>query len=51
MVNAIGALLQATVPGGLKIAFDAVPLSEVEQAWSKDDKTQRTVLTVNMQTS
>jgi NADPH:quinone reductase-like Zn-dependent oxidoreductase len=51
LLNAISALLQATVRGDLKIAFKSVPLSEVEQAWPKDDSTRRTVFTVNMQTS
>jgi NADPH:quinone reductase-like Zn-dependent oxidoreductase len=51
LLNAIEALLQATVRGGLKIAFKSIPLSEVDQAWSKDDGTQRTVFTVNMQKS
>jgi NADPH:quinone reductase-like Zn-dependent oxidoreductase len=46
LVKAIGELLQATVPGGFKIATQAVPLSKVEQAWSKDDSTRRTVFTV-----
>jgi NADPH:quinone reductase-like Zn-dependent oxidoreductase len=51
LLNAIDALLRATVRGGLKIAFKSIPLSEVEQAWSKDDGTRRTVFTVNMQKS
>jgi NADPH:quinone reductase-like Zn-dependent oxidoreductase len=47
LVKAIGELLQATVPGGFKIATEAVPLSEVEQAWPQDDSTRRIVFTVN----
>ena len=50
-INAIGGLLQATKPGGFKIATKPVPLSEIEQAWSKDDSTQRTVFTVDEQKS
>jgi len=45
-VRCIGGLLQATGPGGFKIAARAVPLSEVEQAWPNDDSTRRTVLTM-----
>jgi NADPH:quinone reductase-like Zn-dependent oxidoreductase len=48
-VRAIAGLLQATVPAGFIIAANAVPLSEVEQAWPKDDSTQRTVFTVDAQ--
>lgn len=44
-VAAIGGLLQATVPGGFRIAATPVPLSEVEQAWPRDDSTRRTVFT------
>ncbi|MCE9650683.1 MAG: zinc-binding alcohol dehydrogenase family protein [Parvibaculum sp.] len=43
LVIAIGALLQAVVPGGFKIAVKSVPLSGVEQAWLADDSTRRTV--------
>ncbi len=43
-VGAIGALLQATVPGGFGIATRTVPLSDVKQAWSEEDGTRRTVL-------
>jgi NADPH:quinone reductase-like Zn-dependent oxidoreductase len=42
----IGELLRATVPGGFKIATNPVPLSEVEQAWPRDEGTRRTVFTV-----
>jgi NADPH:quinone reductase-like Zn-dependent oxidoreductase len=45
-INAIGGLMQATVLGGFKIATKPVPLSEVEQAWSRDDSARRTVFTV-----
>jgi NADPH:quinone reductase-like Zn-dependent oxidoreductase len=47
-INAIDALLQATMPGGFKIAAKPVPLSEVDQAWSKDDSARRTVFTVDV---
>jgi NADPH:quinone reductase-like Zn-dependent oxidoreductase len=50
-VNAIGAVLQATKPGGFKIEAKPIPLSEVEQAWPKDDSTRRTVFTVDEQKS
>jgi NADPH:quinone reductase-like Zn-dependent oxidoreductase len=48
-VKAVGGVLQATLPGGFKIAAESVPLAEVEQAWSKDNSTLRTVLTVDVQ--
>jgi NADPH:quinone reductase-like Zn-dependent oxidoreductase len=44
-VHAIGGLLRATVPGGFQIATKAVALSEVAQAWPRDDSKQRTVFT------
>lgn len=47
MVAATGQLLQATVPGGFKIAFKPAPLSDVEDVWQKDDSTCRTVFIVN----
>jgi NADPH:quinone reductase-like Zn-dependent oxidoreductase len=50
-VCCIGGLLQATVRGGFKIATKPAPLSEVEQAWPKDDSTRRTVFTVGVQES
>jgi NADPH:quinone reductase-like Zn-dependent oxidoreductase len=46
MVNAIDGLLRATVAGGFKIATNPIPLSQVEQAWPKDDGTRRTVFTL-----
>jgi NADPH:quinone reductase-like Zn-dependent oxidoreductase len=45
-VNAINELLKATVPAGFKIAFKPVPLSQVEEAWPKDDNACRTVFTM-----
>jgi len=47
LVSAIGGLLQATVPGGFKIAATPVSLSDVERAWPNDDSTRRTVFTMD----
>jgi NADPH:quinone reductase-like Zn-dependent oxidoreductase len=46
LVAGIGALLKAATPAGFKIAAEAVPLSEVEQAWADSDSSRRIVLTV-----
>lgn len=46
LIRCIGDLLQATVPGGLKIATRAVPLSDVERVWPDNDSSARTVLTI-----
>ncbi len=46
MLHAIDSLLRAAMPAGLKIAANPVPLSEVEQAWPRDDSSRRTVLTM-----
>ena len=45
-VHAIDGLLRAAVPAGFAIAAHAVPLSDVEQAWSRDDSARRTVFTM-----
>ena len=45
-VKAIDGLLRATAPAGFKIATTQVPLSDVEQAWPRDDSARRTVFTV-----
>jgi hypothetical protein len=45
-INAVGELLQAPLPGGLKIAVEPVPLAQVEQAWARDDSGRRIVFTV-----
>jgi NADPH:quinone reductase-like Zn-dependent oxidoreductase len=45
-VHAIDALLRAAVPAGLRIATTPVPLSDVEEAWPRDDSARRTVFTV-----
>ena len=50
LVNAIGGLMQATIPGGFKIATKPVPLSEVEHAWPRDESAQRTVFTMDVPT-
>lgn len=46
LLHAIDGVLQAAVPGGFRIAAQAVPLADAEQAWPKDDSTRRTVFTV-----
>jgi NADPH:quinone reductase-like Zn-dependent oxidoreductase len=46
LVRAIAGLLRATVPGGFQIAAKVVALSEVAQAWPRDDSKQRTVFTI-----
>jgi NADPH:quinone reductase-like Zn-dependent oxidoreductase len=51
LVVAVGGLLRAAVPGGFAIAATPVPLSEVEQAWPRDDSTRRTVFTLEQQTA
>ncbi len=43
LMAAAGAVLQAAVPAGLRIAMTPAPLSDVEQAWPRDDSTRRTV--------
>jgi hypothetical protein len=46
LVRAIDGLFRATVPAGFKIATNPVPLSDVEQAWTRDDSAGRTVLVI-----
>jgi NADPH:quinone reductase-like Zn-dependent oxidoreductase len=43
LVQLIGELMQATVPGGFKISTNTFPLSEVEHAWFLADSMRRTV--------
>jgi len=43
LVQSIGELMQATVPGGFKIATQIFPLSEVEQVWATAMSMPRTV--------
>jgi NADPH:quinone reductase-like Zn-dependent oxidoreductase len=47
LVRAIEGLFRATVPASFKIATNPVPLSDVEQAWTRDDSAGRTVLTID----
>src|ERR1700678_866009 len=44
-VSAADGLLRAAGPAGFKIATRSVPLSQVEDVWSKTDETRRIVLT------
>jgi len=46
IINAIDEVLQAAVPGKFEIAAQAIPLSEVEQAWTVDDSRSRIVFTI-----
>jgi len=46
LVHAIDGVLRTTAPAGLKIAVTPVPLSDVEQAWPRDDSAKRTVFTL-----
>lgn len=46
LVAAVAGVLGATVPGGFKIAMKAVPLAQVERAWSANPEGARTVFTV-----
>jgi NADPH:quinone reductase-like Zn-dependent oxidoreductase len=46
LLGTIRALFEATAPAGLKIATNAIPLSEVERAWPNDDNSRRTVFMV-----
>ena len=45
-VDAIDGVLRAAAPAGFKIATTPVPLSDVEQAWPRDDSVRRTVFTI-----
>jgi hypothetical protein len=45
LVGAIGALLKAVVSGGFSIEADAVPLTDVESAWTSE-ASARTVFTM-----
>jgi NADPH:quinone reductase-like Zn-dependent oxidoreductase len=45
-LRAIDGLFRATVPAGFKIATNPVSLSDVEQAWRRDDSAARIVLTI-----
>jgi NADPH:quinone reductase-like Zn-dependent oxidoreductase len=49
LVRAIDGVFRATVSAGLKVATNPVPLSDVEQAWMRDDSAGRAVLTIGAQ--
>jgi NADPH:quinone reductase-like Zn-dependent oxidoreductase len=46
LVGAIGGVLQAVVPGGLKIETEVVPLAKVEETWNKVSGNSRVVFAV-----
>lgn len=46
LIKATGELLRAAPSGNFKIATTPVPLPEVEQAWSRDNSSRRTVFTI-----
>jgi NADPH:quinone reductase-like Zn-dependent oxidoreductase len=46
ILEAIRELLQATVAGGFQIAVSPVTLSKVAEVWGENDRTRRTVLTM-----
>jgi NADPH:quinone reductase-like Zn-dependent oxidoreductase len=46
LVHSIDGVLRAAVPAGLRIAINPVPLSDLEDAWPRDDSSKRTVFTV-----
>ena len=46
-VHAIDGVLKAALPAGFKIATTPVPLSEVDEAWPRDDSARRTVFTIS----
>jgi NADPH:quinone reductase-like Zn-dependent oxidoreductase len=46
LVGAISGVLQAVVPGKLKIETKVVPLTDVEDTWNKDSGTSRVVFVV-----
>ena len=49
LVCAVDGLLQATLPGRFRIATTPVPLAKIEEAWTEDDSTRRTVFIVDGQ--
>ena len=46
--HVIAQLLNATVPGGFKIATKTVPLSQVADHWSDDGSRERVVFTTGL---
>lgn len=47
LVKSIDELMQATVPGGFKIATKTLPLSEVERVWATADSIPRIVFQIS----
>jgi NADPH:quinone reductase-like Zn-dependent oxidoreductase len=47
LIDAIRGVLQAVIPGKLKIETKVVPLSEVENVWNKDSGNSRIVFVTN----
>jgi NADPH:quinone reductase-like Zn-dependent oxidoreductase len=47
LIGAIRGVLQAAIPGKLKIETKVVPLSEVEETWNKETGKSRVVFVVN----
>jgi NADPH:quinone reductase-like Zn-dependent oxidoreductase len=46
LIDAIGGVMQAVVPGKLQIETEVVPLRDVEAAWNKDSSRSRIVFVV-----
>jgi hypothetical protein len=46
LVGAISGVLEAVVPGKLKIQIEVVPLADVEDAWNKNTGNSRLVFVV-----
>jgi NADPH:quinone reductase-like Zn-dependent oxidoreductase len=51
LLRATSGVLHAALPAQLKIEATSAPLSEVEQAWAKDDSARRTVFTIGTRAS
>jgi NADPH:quinone reductase-like Zn-dependent oxidoreductase len=49
IADSIAQVLKATVPAGLKIATNAIPLSEVGRHWTDDESRARAVFTTGFQ--
>jgi NADPH:quinone reductase-like Zn-dependent oxidoreductase len=48
LIHAIDEVFQAAIPGKFKMATQAIPLSEIEQAWTMDDGKKRTVFMTHL---
>lgn len=48
LIQAIDRVFQAAIPGKFEIATQAIPLSEVEQAWKMDDSKKRIVFVTGL---